>query len=334
MGMDEFLQAQYAGCQRKLSVSAFLDGRMGFTEWQAKIRGKLDELLGSFSGGGSPAAFADAGQEEVLAFGARRKIIIQGTAGFDTPAHVLTPNRVTGRTPVILCLHGHGFGSDDIVGLLPEDSYQKNFALEVCRQGMIAVCPELAGFGRLRLREDIQGKSAEESSCHRLSMGLISCGKTMAGLRVHQCRMTLDVLEMLYPGHPVGVMGISGGGMVATLLSVLDGRVSACVISGYASTFGGSILAMHHCVDNYLPGMLNWFELEDLLCAIAPRPMLWETGSRDSIFPRGSVLHAEETVKACYGELGAGNSFCVDAFEGEHEISGAESYAFLKIRCV
>jgi dienelactone hydrolase len=334
MGMDDFLSAQYEACPRKLSVSGFLEGRLSYDEWRAGIRAKLDELLGSFPGGTSPAVARDAGQAETLDFGTRRQIIIPTGAGLDTPAYILTPHDITDRTPIILCLHGHGYGSADIVCLLPEVSYQKNFAMEVCRQGMIAVAPELVGFGSLRLQEDILGKKADESSCHRLSMGLISCGRTMAGLRVHQCRETLNVLEALYPGHPIGVMGISGGGMVATMLSVLDERVSACVISGYASTFRGSILAMFHCVDNYLPGMLNWFELTDLLSAVAPRPMLWEAGSRDPIFPRESVLEAGESVRACYNKMKAGASFHIDAFEGEHEISGAESYLFLKAHSV
>jgi dienelactone hydrolase len=289
MGMDDFLSAQYEACPRKLSVSGFLEGRLSYDEWRAGIRATLD-------------------------FGTRRQIIIPTGAGLDTPAYILTPHDITDRTPIILCLHGHGYGSADIVCLLPEVSYQKNFAMEVCRQGMIAVAPELVGFGSLRLQEDILGK--------------------MAGLRVHQCRETLNVLEALYPGHPIGVMGISGGGMVATMLSVLDERVSACVISGYASTFRGSILAMFHCVDNYLPGMLNWFELTDLLSAVAPRPMLWEAGSRDPIFPRESVLEAGESVRACYNKMKAGASFHIDAFEGEHEISGAESYLFLKAHSV
>ena len=332
--MDDFLSAQYDACPRKLSVSGFLDGSRDFIRWQSEIRAKLDELLGDFPRGDEPAVVEDKGKVEPFGLGTRRKIVIPTGAGLETPAYILAPDEMNGRTPLILCLHGHGYGSDDIVGLLPEAGYQKAFALEVCRQGMIAVSPELAGFGSLRLQEDILGKKADESSCHRLSMGLISCGRTMAGLRVHQCRETLDILETLYPGHPIGVMGISGGGMVATMLSVVDERVSACVISGYASTFKGSILAMFHCVDNYIPDMMNWFELEDLLCAIAPRPMLWEAGSRDPIFPRKSVNEAGETVMACYNKLKAGNAFRIDAFEGDHEINGAESYAFLKTYCV
>ena len=76
--------------------------------------------------------------------------------------------------------------------------------------------------------------------------------------------------------------------------------------------------------------MLDWFELEDILCAIAPQPTLWETGSKDPIFAQGAVLRAGISVRSCYEKLGVPNHFRIHAFDGEHEISGVESYDFLR----
>ena len=333
-GIDDFLEAQYKGCGRQLNVERFLDGHLSHAQWQREVAGRVRELLGRMPHHEQPVQADFHLPEETLEFGTRGKLTIKAECCLDTPVFILRPKMEDDKTPVILCLHGHGFGHADIVGMLGEDSYQKQFAVAVCENGMIAVAPELAGFGALRLQEDILLKKAEESSCHRLSMGLLSCGRTMAGVRVHQCARVLDVIQSLFPGHPIGVMGISGGGMIAAFLTVLDQRISACVISGYACTFRDSILAVHHCVDNYLPGMLEWFEMEDVLAAIAPRPMLWETGSRDPIFPQEAVLRAGAAVRRCYERLNAAGAFQIHAFQGGHEISGEESYAFLKARCV
>ena len=328
--MDAFLTAQYNAGQRRLNVAGYLDDSFTHVQWQGAVKERLRRLLGRFPEGLQPAGYRAEGPADEISCGTRSRLVIPTEEFLDTPAFLLQPKAMDARTPVILCLHGHGFGSADITGLLQEAGYQKSFAASLCQLGLITVAPELAGFGVLRLEEDILGKKADESSCHRLSMGLLSCGRTMAGVRVHQCMRVLDVIGQIFPGHPIGVMGISGGGMIAAQISVLDERIKAAVISGYACSFRDSILAMYHCVDNYLPGMLDWFELEDLLSSIAPRPMLWETGSRDPIFPQDAVAQAGIRVRSCYAKLHAPNSFRIHAFDGGHEISGEESYAFLK----
>ncbi len=89
-------------------------------------------------------------------------------------------------------------------------------------------------------------------------------------------------------------------------------------------------MAMFHCIDNYVPGLLKIAEMPDLLSLIAPRPMLWEAGISDPIFPIKYVQEAYEFVKKVYEAQGAQQRFDLDTFEGEHMISGAKSYDFLK----
>lgn len=330
--MDDFLAKQYDKGARKLNVSQVLDGSVPFTKWQEEIKSKLRELMGRFPKDEGGPVFSQMEQEEPFSFGTRSRILIRSEEGLNTPSYLLQPFQMRDDTPVILCLHGHGFGSTDITGVRQEESYQKKFAVSVCQNGMVALAPELAGFGSLRLQENMIPGKDEDSSCIRLSMGLISCGRTMAGVRIQQCIQALNIIQRLFPDHPIGVMGISGGGMIATQISVLDERVQASVISGYACTFRDSILSIYHCVDNYLPNMLDWFEMEDLLCAIAPRHMLWESATGDPIFPHEATLRVEKTVRKCYEKLGIKDRFDIDVFQGGHEISGAKSYEFLKTR--
>ncbi len=253
--------------------------------------------------------------------------------GLRTPAYVLGPDGSNAKTPVILCLHGHGYGCKDIVGLREEISYQKKFALQVCGRKMIAFAPELAGFGELRLPEELESGEDDKSSCHRLSVNLLACGRTLLGMRVDQAISSLNIINALYPGHPVGIMGISGGATISLLTLALDSRLQAGVISGYANTYADSILAMHHCVDNYWPNMIGQMEMPDLLCSIAPKPMLWETGTQDPIYPHSAALKAADTVREIYSRLQASSSFVVDSFEGAHEIHGTAAFDFLKDHC-
>lgn len=331
--MKALLDALYqtrAG-QRRWDARDFLGGNMPFEAWQS---GLLETLRQALALPTPPRDLEAAyGQAQAQPYGTLTRVTYLAEEGLRTPAYLLTPRHVDERTPVILCLHGHGVGSKDIVGLCPQESYQKRFAQKVCEAGMIAIAPEMAGFGELRLPEELENGEARQSSCHRLAMNLLACGRSLLGMRVNQAMRALDLAQQRYAGHPLGVMGISGGATVSTLTMALDQRLCAGVISGYANTFADSILAMHHCVDNYWPDMVGQMEMPDLLCAIAPRPMLWETGDQDPIYPQPAARKAAGIVSRCYEQAGAGAQFEVDAFAGKHEIHGERAYRFLKEHC-
>jgi len=126
-------------------------------------------------------------------------------------------------------------------------------------------------------------------------------------------------------------MGLSGGGMLTFFHTALDERIKACVVSGYFSSFKDSILAMHHCTCNFVPGLLNIGEETDIVGLIMPRPMLVEAGTRDGIFPveavRKSVARARQICAILGGNPDKDVEF--DEFEGRHRISGRRSYDFL-----
>ncbi len=95
-------------------------------------------------------------------------------------------------------------------------------------------------------------------------------------------------------------MGISGGGTITFTTAALDERVKAAVVSGAFCTYRDSIFSRSHCIDNYIPGILRWFETADLTGLIAPRYLFVEAGSQDNIFPRPGVEEALQNARKVY----------------------------------
>jgi len=86
---------------------------------------------------------------------------------------------------------------------------------------------------------------------------------------------------------------------------------------------------MHHCVDNYIPGLNQHAEMPDLVGLIAPVPLLLEMGAQDTIFPIEASKGAERHIRRIYRLLGEEDKLDSDIFEGPHEISGVKAYDWL-----
>ena len=271
-----------------------------------------------------------------------KRIKIEYTAdeNFRAPAYILVPDNAKAGNPAVIALTGHGYGVADIVGLTEngeekpagsDPGYQKNFALELVKRGFIVAAPELFGFGELMLAPNKRHLQNSGSSCFMLSTQLLMHKKTMAGIRVWQAERMFDYLASRGDVDPerIGVMGISGGGLGSSFFAAYEKRVKACVVSGYLCTFKDSIMSIYHCVDNFIPGLLNNGEMADLFGLIAPRPLLIEAGTDDDIFPLDAVKSSYARLENLYGKLNAKDKTDIDIFKGEHQISGAKAYDFL-----
>jgi hypothetical protein len=61
-----------------------------------------------------------------------------------------------------------------------------------------------------------------------------------------------------------------------------------------------------HCADNYIPGILRYFEMGDLACLIAPRPLVVVAGRQDDISPIKGVRETFDTIQRIYEAKGKG----------------------------
>jgi len=186
-------------------------------------------------------------------------------------------------------------------------------------------------FGERRDKEDVD-KGRGNSSCRKPSMAGMLLGRTVPGIRVYDVMRCIDYLHTRpeCDAGRIGCMGISGGGTITTFASAVDERISAVLISGYLSYWKDSIMPLLHCEDNYVPGILQYAEMPDIATLIAPRPVFFENGTEDTIFPIKSARKAFKQIKAAYDVLGNAHRCDMQVFEGDHQFCGQRGFPFLE----
>ena len=117
-------------------------------------------------------------------------------------------------------------------------------------------------------------------------------------------------------------MGISGGGTVTLFSTAIEPRIRVALVSGYLNTFRDSVGSLAHCIDNYVPGILNWAEMYDIAGLIAPRPLFVESGEKDNIFPIAASIESFNRVREIYGVFGAADRIEQEVFPDEHSVLG------------
>ena len=305
--------------------------------WQKKLKKRVELCLGGFPATRvalSPATF------EVADFPnhTREALVFQSREGCWVFAYLLKPKAVQAPLPVVICLAGHGRGVDDLVGIDPQGGertvkvgYQYDYAVQVVEHGMAALAIEMLGFG---CRRDPAARKAGpgQSSCQPAAGAALLLGETMAAWRTWDVMRSCDFIATRkdLDAKRIGCMGISGGGTVTLYAAALDERIRAAFMSCSLCMFRDCILSLPHCIDNYVPGILNWVEMGDVAGLIAPRPFFVESGEKDPIFPLAGSREAFNAVHRVYEIFGSPELCKREEFPAEHEFHGAGGLEFLR----
>ena len=307
--------------------------------WQAALRSRLGVCVGAMDAERVPLD-AEVHSSVSLDGYTRHAVVLQSRPGLALFGYFLVPHSTSEQLPAVVCLPGHGRGVDSTVGIAEDgtqrpigapEEYQMDFALQCVQHGYAVFALEQISFG-WRRDEQARAAGAGASSCVRDSMAAQMLGESMTGWRVWDAIRSIDYLQSRPEVDPdrIAVMGISGGGLTALFTAALDTRVKCAVVSGYFNTWRDSVLAINHCVDNFMPGLMRLCEMPDLAGIIAPRALFAESGSEDSIFPlpafRGACARAEEI----YAAFGVSQKFGHEVFAAGHQFHGAGAFHFLK----
>jgi len=324
---------QYRSAPLKLTFRATNKGDA--EAWQQQLRSKLTELLGGFPER-TPLNPETLAVREYPAY-RREKFVFESRPGVGVLAYLLTPSGVKPPYAAVVCIPGHGRGVDDIVGIdehgndrTDKPGYQHDFAIQAVEHGLAAVAIEPMAFG-CRRDPITQAKGPKETACQPTAGSALLLGQTMIGWRVWDVMRTIDWIQTRpeLDGKRVGCMGISGGGTCTQFAAALDLRIKVAFVSGYLNTFRDSIMSVSHCIDNYVPGILNWAENYDVASLIAPRFFFSEGGDRDPIFPVHATRMSFAKVKTVYEVFGVPERAQQEIFEGEHSFHGVQGLPFL-----
>jgi dienelactone hydrolase len=324
----------YSAAPRRLRFDART--RPQAEEWQKRLREKVVELVGGFPADRSPLRPVTLETRTFPGY-RREKIVFDSRPGVSVLAYVLMPEKAKKPAATMICVPGHGRGVDDIVGIddqgrdrTDKAGYQHDFAIQVAEAGMAAVAIEPMAFG-CRRDAITAKKGLSASACQPAAGGALLVGQTMLGWRVWDVMRTIDYIETRsdLDSARIGCMGISGGGTVTLFSTALEPRLRTALVSGYLNTFRDSVGSLSHCIDNYVPGILNWAEVYDIAGLIAPRPLFVESGEKDNIFPIRASVESFNKVREIYTVFGATNRVEQEVFPDEHSFWGKRGIPFL-----
>ena len=222
--------------------------------------------------------------------------------------HMLIPDSVQDKAPMILCVQGHAKGMHVSLGCVKYPGEEetifggdRNFAQQIVARGQIALALEQRGFGE-------RGGTPEGPSCHQPSVQALLMGRTLIGQRCWDISRAIDVAIAHFPqvdASRIALMGNSGGGTATIYAMALDERISAAMPSCALAGFRASIGLLRHCICNYVPGILLHFDMGDLVAMAAPRPYVAVNGALDVIFPLDSAKEQCDIARRVYHAMGA-----------------------------
>jgi dienelactone hydrolase len=332
------LWSWYEQAPRQLAFRARTTGEA--VAWQTALRERLAALLGGFPDGrvDLDAQTFERVEEENYT---REMVVFQSQPGEYVPCYVLLPRDAKAPLRPVIALHGHGpGGARPLVGLAANEAeadslrvHNYDYARQLARRGFAVFAPIQRGFAERMEDPPLRDKAGTvwQSSCRSVAVNALLLGRTLLGLRVWDVLRTIDYIRARPEplAARIGCVGLSGGGTVALFSAALDERIASVVVSGYFNTFRDSIMAIDHCLCNYIPGILQYAEMADIAGLIAPRPLLIESGERDPIFPIAASRHALEELRQVYAIFEAAERLDADFFDGEHRWSGAKAYDWL-----
>jgi dienelactone hydrolase len=296
--------------------------------WQKAFRAKLNELLGD----STPPKKWDVQQESRVALKdhVRFELLLRADGVPSVPVYLLIPNGIARgtRVPGVVCVHGHGaFGNDPIVGRTDKEGVAEaikhsnyDYGLQFVRRGYVVAAPCMIPFGRRVERAKYGGNDP----CAVTFVRMMALGKLPITANLRDLRWTIDLLQSRSEVNPerIGCAGLSYGGRMTMMVSAVDERVRVAAVSGALNLLQERTTLRYSCGSQIIPGLLKYGDYSEIGSLIAPRPCVWETGSKDAlIVPKWDDLFRARLRRA-YTSLKAGDQLHFDRFEGGHQWSG------------
>ncbi len=326
---------------QKLAEGAPLEMRFRGTtadecrRWQGAFADRLRTLLGPHR---PPARWKTVVERRVeLKDHRREELVLEADGHPPLPLYLLLPRKADGRRPGVLALHGHGehghapvAGRDDLPGVAAAiQSAHYDYGRQLARRGCVVAVPCLTPFGRRLGDRAAYGK---QDPCAVAFVRLQLLGKVLMAENLRDCLWCVELLAR----HPqvdakrLACVGLSYGGRMTMLTAALEPRVRVAVVSGALNVMQERVRIQYSCGAQVIPGLLRYGDVPEIGALLAPRPSVWEVGSRDRLIAPRWADEALARMRRAYRAYGAEEQLRVDRFEGGHEWSGRVAYPLLE----
>jgi dienelactone hydrolase len=257
----------------------------------------------------------------------RDHIVFDSEQFMSVPAYLLVPHDRTSPGPAMLAVHGHGPGKDETCRVVAPNDPQNGYGADLAERGYVVLAPDLRTFG-----ERAEWNPPDIYACNLQLVQASMLGFMPLALDLWDLARGLDLLcdHPLVDRLRVGMAGLSFGGTCTLFLAALDQRVAAAVVSCYFNAWHDCApIPWNMCGSQVAPAIVTAFDHADLAAAVAPRPLLVESGTDDDIFPVDAARREMAKVRAVYDTLGASDRLEHDVFDGGHRFNGERAYPFL-----
>jgi dienelactone hydrolase len=304
--------------------------------WQKEFAAKLRSLLGPHL---PPTDWKTEVERTVeLKDHRRQELVLTAAPHPPLPVYLLLPRDQASRPrPGVVAVHGHGkYGYDSVAGLydrpgVADEIKQLNYdyGRQVARQGYVVAVPCLTPFGR-RLGD--RSRYRGQDPCADTFVRLQLLGKLLIAENLRDCLWAVELLARheQVDRQRLGCVGLSYGGRMTMLTSALEPRIRVAVISGALNAMQERISNPYSCGAQVIPGLLKFGDVPEIGSLIAPRPCLWEVGSRDDLLSPRWVEANLNRMRRAYQALHAEDQLMVDRFDGGHVWHGQAAFPLLK----
>lgn len=293
---DWELWAAHAGFAPDFRVAESLGA---FVQQQQEIRTTLWGLLGKLPPRPALPKVKILSSEEMEGCRVER-FEFDNAAGTTVPGVIFLPHKTSGPAPAILWNHWHG--GEYHVGKRAVFEAKDTPAAPgpaLAARGYVVLCIDAYCFGERNGRGP--GGPAETGGAGELTAAKFNlwAGRTLWGMIVRDDLMALDYLcsRPEVDAARIGVTGMSMGATRTWWLAALDDRpkaaVAVCCLTRYHDLLAQRQLKAHG-IYYFVPGMLNHFDTEAVISAMAPRAFLSLAGELDA----GSPVSGIRTIEA------------------------------------
>jgi dienelactone hydrolase len=226
----------------------------------------------------------------------------------------------------VLAIHGHG-GVYSVVGLTESaskvsEAKDSNFdyGRRLAKAGYIVVAPCMSPFNP----REPNPASRTTDPCAVTFVRMQLLGKVLMAENLRDCLWGVELLaqDKRVDAKRLGCVGLSYGGRMTMLTTALEPRIRVCAISGACNVMQERIQLRYSCGAQVIPGLLQYGDVPEISSLIAPRPCVWEIGSKDSLIDPLWAKRALERIGRAYEAAGAKDKLVVDRFEGGHIWNG------------